>query len=212
MDQWEVGKNLVVLPRRYSYFQPPFSVILLLCDQAWLNLSRELVHNLPFTLRHDNTSNKITQLVSQHCGATDRKSMLHVFPPAYKHISQQYKIVAVEWIQTSHWLIIPHPTSVTLLLYWITPGFARDVILLRDKLICGSNKRSQKKKVSTSFVAKSRTIFYFLQQTYFNLKLIILMRDKFVCGWKNAQHRFSICFAAILRDKMRVFASPLSCL
>ena len=39
---------------------------------------------------------------------------------------------------------------------------------------------------------------------------IILLRDKFVRGWKNAQHRFSNCFAAMLRDELGNFVPRIT--
>ena len=54
--------------------------------------------------------------------------MLHVFPPAYKPVSHQNKVVADEqtWLPISKY----------------EPVIARDIILLRDKLIYGGITRS----------------------------------------------------------------------
>ena len=43
-----------------------------------------------------------------------------------------------------------------------------------------------------------------------NCSNLTLLRDKFVRWWKNAQHRFSNCFAAMLRDELGDFVDRIT--
>jgi len=54
---------------------------------------------------------------------------------------------------------------------------------------------------------KSRTTLCFLQQYFANCKNLISCKAGLSVGGKNAQHRFSTRFGAVLQNKLNVFVA-----
>ena len=121
-----------------------------------------------------------------HCWKTSEKAMLRVLSPSFKLFLEQIRMLKAAWILTSDWIKL-------------RGSHARNGCYVT---CC---------KANLLWVSKTRNMYRCPPLSATTFRNLICCKTGLIRGWSNAQHRYSIRFAAMFQKQVaRFFLSVLS--